>query len=573
MNIFLRIILFVFIHIYTAAGFEFFNESSAIEKFCLSPAVNINNNLFTDKFSELVSRKGICRTGKKSENPITEGLTQTFFTFYEYMQECLYNKMWGYYYTGKVKFRKGGHFSTYPVMLSPYFGHMIAEQAFRMWQGMRGAGTLKKGETFYILEFGGGDGTLAFDTLNYIKDKADKNEQWSLFWKQMNYTLGEYSPELQQIQFKKNKIYAEKFQSKLVDARYLENYFAKNSIKGLIFSNELLDAFPVHKVRLYKDGTAKAAISIPAIPKRDFVNAIGNDERQFINLKKLEEEDRIFREKFGLDDERVLYLSKESFMRIKESCITDDAYLKDFRFAVHYLFDQFVSFTERYIDAGQIEGVAEVIQENMQEMKNTVMNSNREFEIVYVNMSAADFIKGVGKILDKGYCMTIDFGDTAAKVVYSSDSLRTYNKFRVNYDPYELPGRIDMMSIVDYTMLDQVGCRAHLNTEFFGGVDALLQQTGVNLESKDSFEKIVSNMKELGFGKENIAEKMALVTITNFVRSLHQLNIMVQQKQGTDENYTFAKGARKLREIMPEDTSKKISKQLFDNYRVFEQAI
>ncbi|MGA2774088.1 MAG: SAM-dependent methyltransferase [Bryobacteraceae bacterium] len=73
-----------------------------------------------------------------------------------------------------------GHWSTYPVVLAPCFGQMIAEQIFRMWSGMRRSGTLAAEEPFPIAEFGAGNGSLAESILDYIgqQSKTASDKRW-----------------------------------------------------------------------------------------------------------------------------------------------------------------------------------------------------------------------------------------------------------------------------------------------------------------------------------------------------------------------------------------------------------
>ena len=451
------------------------------------------------------------------------------------MDACLNNEIWGYYSTGKVNFRKGGDFFTYPVMLSPYFGQMLAEQAFKMWAGMRKARTLDNNDIFTILEFGGGDGTVAFDTLEHIKNRAKDSEEWRLFWQQLEYVIGEYSPKLRELQLKKNKIFGDKFDSQIIDARRLDKHFTPNSKKGLIFSNELLDAFPAHKVRFYKDGRAEAAIAIPAVRRYDFLRPIGDDGRAFIDIEELEE-DKVLREKFGLKDDHIigglLYLTKKSFMSIKEKYVLQD------NFADHMMFNQFVEFTEQYIDVKYINGLSEFIQENADEMKNVLAQTDSDSEIVYLNIGAANFIKAAGTILDKGYCITIDYGDSTAEVIRTPDSFRGYQKRMPLYDPYQSPGSMDLMSIVDFTRLGMAGQDVDLTVKFFGGIAAFRNNTSVNLRDASVFEQVKSTMQDLGIPQNQIAS-MTAMAIYNFEKSRHQLNMLVQQEEGTDDDYSF----------------------------------
>ena len=59
--------------------------------------------------------------------------------FRDFVELVLYHPKFGYYASGRVSFTVD--YQTYPNVLAPYFGHMIAQQMFRMWRGMRQAGT------------------------------------------------------------------------------------------------------------------------------------------------------------------------------------------------------------------------------------------------------------------------------------------------------------------------------------------------------------------------------------------------------------------------------------------------
>src|SRR5664280_760016 len=88
----------------------------------------------------------------------------SFPSFFEYQDLVMFHPKFGYYSSGRVNFNSD--YQTYPIVLAPYFGQMIAEQMFRMWQGMRQAGTLGKTEPFTIAEFGAGDGSMAESILD-----------------------------------------------------------------------------------------------------------------------------------------------------------------------------------------------------------------------------------------------------------------------------------------------------------------------------------------------------------------------------------------------------------------------
>ena len=60
-------------------------------------------------------------------------IIRRFPSFCDFVDDALFHPRWGYYSTGGVRFGTGGHFDTYPLALSPLFGRMVAEYAFKLW--------------------------------------------------------------------------------------------------------------------------------------------------------------------------------------------------------------------------------------------------------------------------------------------------------------------------------------------------------------------------------------------------------------------------------------------------------
>src|SRR5437868_1306026 len=127
-----------------------------------------------------------------------------FPSFYDYLDTVLFHPTAGYYSSGRVDFTN--HYRTFPGALAPVFGHMVAEQMFRMWDGMRKAGTLGPSEKFTIAEFGAGDGAMAESVLDYIDQQAAENPdtRWREFKQQTVYACYDRSPALSEIQRKRN---------------------------------------------------------------------------------------------------------------------------------------------------------------------------------------------------------------------------------------------------------------------------------------------------------------------------------------------------------------------------------
>ncbi|MGB6299081.1 MAG: class I SAM-dependent methyltransferase [Rivularia sp. (in: cyanobacteria)] len=154
---------------------------------------------------------------------------QQRITFAEYMDLALYHPEYGYYSQKATNLGKEGDFFT-SVHLGSDIGEMLAVQFAEMWS------ILGKTESFDLIEMGAGQGYLAADILNYIK------QEYADFFKALKYTIIEKSPGLKQIQQQRLKEF---------DITWCElEDISNNSVTGCFFSNELVDAFPVHQFKI-----------------------------------------------------------------------------------------------------------------------------------------------------------------------------------------------------------------------------------------------------------------------------------------------------------------------------------
>jgi SAM-dependent MidA family methyltransferase len=151
-------------------------------------------------------------------------------TFASYMDLVLYAPEVGYYARTPDRIGSRGDFFTSPH-LGTDFGEMLAIQLAEMWE------LLDRPQPFMVVEMGAGQGLLAKDILNY--------------WQQQypallaDYVIVETSAAMRRCQ-----------QQVLVDrsVRWVEwADILPESITGCLFSNELIDALPVHQV-VVKDG-------------------------------------------------------------------------------------------------------------------------------------------------------------------------------------------------------------------------------------------------------------------------------------------------------------------------------
>jgi SAM-dependent MidA family methyltransferase len=197
-----------------------------------------------------------------------------FFSFRDYQDLMLFHPKFGYYSSGFVSFV--GDWTTYPVVLKPYFGQMIAEQIFRMWDGMRRAGTLAGDEPCTIAEFGAGDGSLAETILDYIaqRSKTAADKRWLDFAGQAVYACYDRSPALSAAQRQRNARFGKRFEARVGDAADPTAMIAPGGLKGIVLSNEMLDNFSVHKVIFLPGASRKWRTSFPGwLPKSGATSA------------------------------------------------------------------------------------------------------------------------------------------------------------------------------------------------------------------------------------------------------------------------------------------------------------
>ncbi|PSF36634.1 hypothetical protein C7H19_13220 [Aphanothece hegewaldii CCALA 016] len=170
------------------------------------------------------------------KNQITSSPNQQI-TFADYMNTVLYHPEYGYYSSKSNKIGNQGDFFTSSSLCAD-FGELLANQFLEMWE------KLDYPTQFTLVEMGAGTGVLADDILNIIKTN------YSDFYEALNYIIIETSFGL--IEQQKEKLAEHDFKISWKTWEEIEN----NSIIGCFFSNELVDAFPVHQV-IVKSGKIK----------------------------------------------------------------------------------------------------------------------------------------------------------------------------------------------------------------------------------------------------------------------------------------------------------------------------
>jgi len=192
-------------------------------------------------------------------------------TFCEWMNAALYEEPDGYYINqNKIRQGRKGDYRTAPE-ISPLFAQTFARYFATLFE------KLDSPKDFTIIECGAGRGAFAFEVLKTLKT------QYERVFNSTRYLIDELSKTSRE----QIKEVLEPFNNR-VDFRRLEKN--KNCV-GVIFSNELIDAFPVH--RIVKRGSRLKEIFVGIDSKDDFVliekqaseTLIGYVERNEINLR------------------------------------------------------------------------------------------------------------------------------------------------------------------------------------------------------------------------------------------------------------------------------------------------
>ncbi|MBI3621290.1 MAG: SAM-dependent methyltransferase [Nitrospirae bacterium] len=303
-------------------------------------------------------------------------------TFAEFMRMALYEPGLGYYMTAStevVRSGRAGDYFTAPD-LHPLFGQMVGRQVAEMVEQLHRAPSIDvrrscspppdnphrhtHTEPITIIEMGAGRGLLAEDILSVLPVGGPER---------LRYVVVEISPQLETEQRRR----LGRFADQGIPVRWcrsLEEAAAAGDLTGIIVSNELIDAFPVHRVIMQGGRLLERFVTL-------------NGERLI--------------EQLDLPSTPAL---EEYFKRLGI----------------------------RLPEGFQTE----------------------------VNLEALDWMAQVGRLLNTGFVLTIDYGH-AAEERYAparrEGTLACYAGHRRLDDPYQRVGRQDLTAHVDFSALVRVG--------------------------------------------------------------------------------------------------------------------
>jgi SAM-dependent MidA family methyltransferase len=306
-------------------------------------------------------------------------------TFADYMRECLYHPVHGYYSRAESK-RFADYYTS--VDVHPIFARLLARQFAEMRE------CLGHPEEFTLVEAGAGAGWFATQVLDFCEGKLPA------FYDALRYVAIERSASRREQAKERSKGHAATGHfttSAEVPARIAA---------GCIFSNELADALPVHRVVMV-NGALKEIL-------------VGFRDGQFIEV-----------------------LAPLSTCAISE-----------------YFAAQGIVLSEGQHAEASLEG--------------------------------CDWISEIGRRLERGYVLTIDYGHPAGDLFddhHMRGTLLAYQNHRASESFYASPGEQDLTAHVNFTALETWGKRSGLETAGFTSQTAFLLALGQGNEFADLYDE------------------------------------------------------------------------------------
>jgi SAM-dependent MidA family methyltransferase len=351
--------------------------------------------------------------------------------FAEYMRECLYHPEFGYY--SKPEARRFADFYT-SVDVHPIFGRLLARQFAEMWD------MLGRPHEFYAVEAGAGTGRLAGQILDFAARKLPE------FYGALQYVSAEQSQA-------RREWHRENVRTHLEDGRTISAAELPLGIPaGCVFSNELLDALPVHRVLVQRG-----------------------------NLR-------------------------EIYVNFSEGAFTEEP--------------------------GPLTSTE--IEKYFEEQHITL----REGQQAEVNLEACQWIQDVGRRLDRGFIMTVDYGHEAAELYnerHMRGTLLAYSEHRASEDFFVSPGEQDLTAHVNFTALDLWGRRAGLSRTGCVSQMAFLVALGRANEFADLYDKDSSEV-------ERIRARLLLKSLINPEGMGETFQVFIQHKGLAQPHLTGLQG-------------------------------
>jgi SAM-dependent MidA family methyltransferase len=141
-------------------------------------------------------------------------------------------------------------------------------------------------------------------------------------------------------------------------------------------------------------------------------------------------------------------------------------------------------------------------------------------------LEACDWVTEVGRRIERGFVLTIDYGHRAAELFderHMRGTLLAYREHRVSEDFYASPGEHDLTAHVNFTALETWGQRSGLETAEFTSQTAFLLALGQGNEFADLYDAGQSET-------DQIRARLQLKTLIHPEGMGERFHVLVQRK-------------------------------------------
>jgi SAM-dependent MidA family methyltransferase len=352
-------------------------------------------------------------------------------TFADFMRECLYHPVHGYY--SKTE---SAHFADYytSVDVHPIFGRLLARQFSEMWE------YLSRPPEFTLVEAGAGVGRLAAHILDFSESRLPA------FYGALRYVAVERSATRREQSSARAKRHA--------DAGHFDVSIEipPHIPVGCLFSNELADALPIHRLVMKDDAL------------------------------------------------------KEIFVSLSDG---------------------------RFVDC--IDGLSTCAITEYFVAQGITLHEGQQAE---AGLEACDWITEVGRRLERGYVLTIDYGHRAAELFddhHMRGTLLAYRDHRATENYFDSPGEQDLTAHVNFTALETWGKRSGLGTAGLVSQTAFLLALGQGNEFADLYDEGQTEV-------ERARARLQLKTLIYPEGMGERFQVLIQQKETTTPQLTGLAG-------------------------------
>ncbi len=309
-------------------------------------------------------------------------------TFRSFMQTALYDPEHGYYNTERLKIGPAGDYYTSSNVHSA-FGAVIARALVGLFDEL---GT--SSEPLAMAEVGAGTGQLAVDILQAMRD-----EHRAIF-DRLSYVIVETSPVMRARQQEKLVGFGDRVRWHGLDE------LAGSPLTGIVFSNELIDALPIHRVRRSRGRIEDLYVTVSGEPAAD-------------------------------RGEGAEPAAKRKSSSPEESDTPSDVTAGHLAFAWG---DPSTPRLDEYLARSRI--------------------TLADDQIAEIGLDAVDWLAEVSSAIENGFLVTIDYGDAAGHL-YGPDrrdgTLRSFHKHALIDSILERVGEQDITASVNFTALIEYG--------------------------------------------------------------------------------------------------------------------